>query len=84
MKYKSDAPHASVVGSILFAAYISPASQLISSHGVGHLQYDLLFLATRASTMRSDLLKLDWCITASVTLSAGLLIMIVFMTVLVG
>jgi len=47
-----------------FAAYISPVSQLISSHGVGYHQYaddTQLFLAMRASTIHSDLLKLEMC-----------------------
>jgi len=54
----------SVLGPILFAAYISPLSRVISSHGVGHHQYaddTQLFLAMRASTMQADLLKLEAC-----------------------
>ena len=55
-------PQGSVLELILFAAYISPLSRVISSHGVGHHQYaddTQLFLAMRASTMQADLLKLE-------------------------
>ena len=42
----------------------SPVSQLISSHGVGHHQYaddTQLVLSMRASTIHSDLMKLEMC-----------------------
>ena len=57
-------PQDSVLGPSLFAAYISPVGQLITSHGVEHHQYDddtQLFLAMRASTIRAGLSTLEDC-----------------------
>jgi len=44
--------------------YVSPISEVISSHGVEHHQYandTQLFLAMRASTISSDLCSLETC-----------------------
>jgi len=57
-------PQGSVLGPVLFAAYISPVEQLITSHGVEHNQYaddTQLFLAMRASTIRAGLSMLEAC-----------------------
>ena len=57
-------PQSSVLGPILFAAYISPVGQLITSHAVDHHQYaddTQLFLAMPASTIHASLSTLEAC-----------------------
>jgi len=57
----------SVLGPLIFAMYVSPISEVISSHGVDHHQYaddTQLFLAMRASTISSDLCSLETCFQA--------------------
>jgi len=60
----SGVPQGSVLGSLIFAMYVSLISEVISSHGVDHQPYadDIqLFLAMCVSTISSDLCSIETC-----------------------
>jgi Reverse transcriptase (RNA-dependent DNA polymerase) len=58
----SGVPRGSVLGPLLFAAYVSPAGDLIKRHGIDHhTDNTQLFLSIKASSMTADLLKLESC-----------------------
>ena len=54
----------SVLGPLLFAAYVSPVGDLLKRHGIDNHQYaddTQLFPSMKASSMKADLLKLESC-----------------------
>ena len=64
VRCSSGVPQGSVLGPLIFVAYVSPIGEVISIHGVDHHQYaddTQLFLAIAASTIRSNLSTLEIC-----------------------